>query len=262
MTFKLGVLFQLTPSTATSLIYPAPEKTGRGWSCYVHPFYKHRKEVCLHVKPFQNFHTTNRHFNVLIVYYQTFWPKYFNGAFQASSLPFSVSKASLMSSYQHKSVGHSHLSFGHSDLISPDIASSTIINTKRLNTKPWFKPNSTRKLSTKVALTLTWFLYRNWASLTNYSPKSANAKYKFFFAKYFSCNSLKINMAFVVPYHSLKPNYISSVFTCCLIKFHSQHSSLTCFDFSYSHTLMACIIDYYLVISNHIFAIWSYEIQN
>ena len=58
-------------------------------------------------------------------------------------------------------------------------------------------------------------------TLSRAFSKSTNAKYKFhfFFAKYFSCNCLKIKMAFMVPHPSIEPNCISSMSTCCLINF-------------------------------------------
>ena len=49
--------------------------------------------------------------------------------------------------------------------------------------------------------------------------KSTNAKYKFFFTKYFSCNCLQIKMALVVPHFGMKPNCITSMSICCLINF-------------------------------------------
>ena len=49
------------------------------------------------------------------------------------------------------------------------------------------------------------------------SSKSTNANYKFFFfAKYFSCNILKMKMAFVVSHPGINPNCIT-VSTYCLV---------------------------------------------
>ena len=61
----------------------------------------------------------------------------------------------------------------HADLISQYIASSTMINKKGLNTKPWCNPTWAKKSSLKVPLTLTWlqaFLYFDCIILTNHSP--------------------------------------------------------------------------------------------
>ena len=47
--------------------------------------------------------------------------------------------------------------------------------------------------------------------------KSTDTKYKFFFsAKYCPCNCFKIKMAFAVPHSGINPNYILSMFPCCL----------------------------------------------
>ena len=131
------------------------------------------------------------------------------------------------------------ISSEYPDLISLYIASSTMIKKTGLNTKLWCNPTWARKFSVKVPLTLTWlqaFIYIDCIILTNHSPipnflkayyttslciqskafsKSTNANYRIFFAKYFSCNCLKITMVFIFPYTGMKPNCIN----CCLINF-------------------------------------------
>lgn len=118
-----------------------------------------------------------------------------------------------------------------------------MINKKELNTVPWCNPTWRRKLSLKVPLTLTRlqpFLYIDCIFLTNNSSipslpkahrtlslgipskafsKSINTTYKFFIAKYFSCNCFNIKMTFVVPHLGIKPNCFLSMSICCHINF-------------------------------------------
>ena len=144
-----------------------------------------------------------------------------NASFQASSLHYCPSSVSLTNV---RLSGQSNYS-EHPDLISLDSVSSTMINNKGLNTEPSYNRIWSIKSTLNVQFTLTrlWaFLYIDCTVLTNHSStlrflkahhttfpdtqskafsKSTNSKHKFlFFAKYFSCNFLKIKMAFVVPH--------------------------------------------------------------
>ena len=78
------------------------------------------------------------------------------------------------------------------------------ILTNHLSTSSFLKSHHTKSLGTQSKAVC----------------KSKNAIYKsIFFAKYFSCNCLKIKNNISSPHPDIRPNYISSMSTCCLINF-------------------------------------------
>lgn len=111
-----------------------------------------------------------------------------------------------------------------------------------VNTEPWCNFAWTRKLSQKEPFTTRpqALLYNNCTNLTNHSSIPsfhqthqtgilitqskfffiyANAKYKSFIDKYFSCKCLKMGMAFLIPCPGKKPNWNLFIFTFCSISF-------------------------------------------